>query len=61
MSNATPWINALNAKLLGLAGSHLAKLPQKGLLKNWGQSRSLPPFASKSLHVLAREKGIADE
>ena len=61
LSNATPWINALNAKLLGLAGPHLSKLPQVGLLKHWGQSRALPPFARQSLHALAQEKGIADE
>ncbi len=61
LSNATPWLNALNARLLGLAGPHLSKLPQVGLLKHWGQSRALPPFASKSLHVLAKEKGISDE
>ena len=60
-SNATPWFNALNAKLLGLAGPHLAKLPQVGLLKRWGQSRDLPSFAAKSLHVLTKEKGISDE
>ena len=60
-SNATPWLNALNAKLLGLTGSHWSKLPQVGLLKRWGQSRALPPFASKSLHALAKEKGISDE
>ena len=61
LSNATPWLNALNAKVLGLAGPHLSKLPQVGVLKHWGQTRALPPFARKSLHALVKEKGIADE
>lgn len=60
-SNATPWVNALNAKLLGLLGPQLPKLPGPDIVKKWTQSRALPDFASKSLHVLAKEKGIADE
>ncbi|MER2528547.1 MAG: LutB/LldF family L-lactate oxidation iron-sulfur protein [Candidatus Competibacter denitrificans] len=60
-SNATPWFNALNAKLLGLAGPLLPKLPAVGIVKKWSQSRALPTFATKSLHVLAKEKGIRDE
>ncbi len=60
-SNATPWFNALNAKLLGLAGPLLPKLPAVGIVKKWSQSRALPTFAAKSLHVLAKEKGIRDE
>lgn len=60
-SNATPWINALNAKLLGVIGPQLPKLPAVGIIKQWGQSRALPSFATKSLHVLAKEKGIRDE
>lgn len=61
LSNASPWLNALNAKMLGFAGPHLTKLPAFGILKNWTQSRALPPFAAKSLHTLAKEKGIPHE
>ncbi|MBK8183394.1 MAG: iron-sulfur cluster-binding protein [Candidatus Competibacteraceae bacterium] len=61
LSNAAPWFNALNAKLLGLAGPLLPKLPAIGIVKKWSQVRALPPFAAKSLHVLAKEKGIRDE
>lgn len=61
LSNAAPWLNALNAKLLGLAGPLLPRLPAAGIVKNWTQARALPPFAAKSLHVLAREKGIPHE
>lgn len=60
-SNATPWLNALNAKLLGLLGPQLSKLPGPDIAKKWSQSRALPEFASKSLHVLAKEKGLNDE
>ena len=61
LSNATPWVNALNAKLLGLLGPQLPKLPAPDIVKKWTQSRALPSFATKSLHALAKEKGIADE
>ena len=61
LSNASPWINAVNAKLLGMVGPQLSKLPAVGIVKQWSQSRALPPFAAKSLHVLAKEKGIRDE
>ena len=60
-SNTTPWVNALNAKLLGLLGPQLPKLPGPDIVKKWTQSRALPEFASKSLHVLAKEKGLNDE
>ncbi|MCP5195829.1 MAG: iron-sulfur cluster-binding protein [Gammaproteobacteria bacterium] len=61
LSNATPWVNALNAKLLGLLGPQLPKLPTPDIVKKWSQSRTLPKFASKSLHVLAKEKGLSNE
>ena len=60
-SNATPWVNALNAKLLGLLGPQLSRLPTPDIVKKWTQSRALPEFASKSLQVLAKEKGLNDE
>jgi len=60
-SNTTPWVNALNAKLLGLLGPQLSRLPEPDIVKKWTQSRALPPFAAKSLHALAKEKGITDE
>ena len=60
-SNTTPWLNALSAKLLGLLGPQLSKLPGPDIAKKWTQSRALPEFASKSLHVLAKEKGLNDE
>jgi L-lactate dehydrogenase complex protein LldF len=54
-------MNALNAKVLGLVGPQLPKLTTLQIVKNWTQSRNLPTFATKSLHVLAKEKGIRDE
>ncbi|TVR57399.1 MAG: iron-sulfur cluster-binding protein [Candidatus Competibacteraceae bacterium] len=61
MSNAAPWANALNAKMLAMLGSQLTKLTKVELVKNWSQGRTLPRFAPKSLHVLAKEKGIPHE
>ena len=61
LSNVMPWANALSAKLLGLLSAQLPRLPKVGLLKRWGQSRTLPKFAAKSLHTLAKEKGLRDE
>ena len=61
LNNVMPWANALSAKLLGLVSSQLPNLPKVGVLKHWGQSRTLPKFAAKSLHALAKEKGLRDE
>ena len=61
LTNSAPWANALNAKLLGLLGSQLTKLSKVELVKNWTQARTIPKFANKSLHALAKEKGISHE
>ena len=61
LNNMMPWANALSAKLLGLLSAQLPRLPKVGLLKYWGQSRTLPKFAARSLHALAKEKGLRDE
>jgi len=61
LSNAVPWMNALNAKLLGLVGPQLPKLPAWGIVKRWRQSRALPRFAKQSLHVLARQRRVRNE
>ncbi len=61
LSNATPWINALNAKLLSLLGPQLPKLSALDIVKKWSQSRALPKFARNSLHTLAKAKGLRDE
>ncbi|MBK8752825.1 MAG: hypothetical protein IPL99_14830 [Candidatus Competibacteraceae bacterium] len=51
----------LNARLLGLLGSQLTKLSKVELVKKRTQARTMPKFASKSLHALAKEKGISHE
>lgn len=61
LNNMMPWANALSAKLLGLLSAQLPRLPKVGLLKYWGQSRTLPKFSARSLHALAKEKGLRDE
>jgi L-lactate dehydrogenase complex protein LldF len=55
LANSHPVINRLIFKLAGRIG-HL--LPAIGPLKAWTQVRSRPQFAPKSLHQLAREKGV---
>ena len=52
--NTTPWLNSLNAKILGLLGG---RLPKAGPLKAWTRVRSKPKFAAKSLHQRVREQG----
>jgi L-lactate dehydrogenase complex protein LldF len=53
--NTHPLLNRLGTRLAGRFG-HL--LPALGPLKAWTQVRSRPRFAAKSLHQLAREKGV---
>ena len=53
--NTHPQLNRLGTRLAGRFG-HL--LPALGPLKAWTQVRSRPRFAAKSLHQLAREKGV---
>jgi len=56
--NTTPLFNTLLARTLGLLGT---KTPVVGPLKTWTSVRAKPAFARKSLHQLAKEKGLADE
>jgi L-lactate dehydrogenase complex protein LldF len=51
-------LNRLIVKLTGCVGR---LLPVVGPLKAWTLVRSRPQFASKSLHQLAREKGIPND
>ena len=56
--NTVPILNAVSTKMLGLFG---ANLPNVGPLQQWTSVRTAPKFAKKSLHVLAKEKGLDDE
>jgi L-lactate dehydrogenase complex protein LldF len=56
--NTQPLLNAVGTKMLGILGSYL---PKVGPLKHWTRIRTAPQFARKSLHQLAREKGLDDE
>ncbi len=53
-----PALNALGSRALGLLGSHL---PKTGPLKPWTSVRTVPKLTNKSLHQLAKEKGLDDE
>lgn len=53
-----PSLNAVSTKMLGVMNG---KLPKVGPLKQWTSVRTAPKFAKKSLHQLAKERGIADE
>jgi L-lactate dehydrogenase complex protein LldF len=52
---------ALNRLALKLAGRFGHRLPPVGPLKAWTRVRSRPRFAPKSLHELARKKGIPND
>jgi L-lactate dehydrogenase complex protein LldF len=56
--NTHPALNALGTRTLGLLGAYL---PKAGPLKLWTSVRTAPRFARKSLHQLAKEKGLDDE
>jgi L-lactate dehydrogenase complex protein LldF len=56
--NTHPRVNALSEKMLGIVGDHL---PKVGPLKAWTGIRTTPKFAKKSLHALAKERGLEDE
>ncbi len=56
--NTHPAFNTLSTRMLGLIGVHL---PRVGPLKGWTSVRTSPKFAKKSLHQLAKEKGLSDE
>jgi L-lactate dehydrogenase complex protein LldF len=58
LTNTHPALNRLALKLAGLLGRHL---PPLGPLGAWSRVHSRPRFARKSLHELAREKGIPNE
>ena len=53
-----PTLNKVGMKMLGIAGGYL---PKVGPLKQWTNTRTAPRFAKKSLHQLAKEKGLDDE
>jgi L-lactate dehydrogenase complex protein LldF len=56
--NTVPLLNALSMKMLGMLGSNL---PNVGPLKQWTSVRAAPKFAKKSLHTLAKERGLRNE
>ena len=54
---ASPLVYRVSSRLLGLVGNLLPSwLP---MLKAWTSVRSKPKFAAKSLHQLARERGLS--
>ncbi|MBF0280876.1 MAG: iron-sulfur cluster-binding protein [SAR324 cluster bacterium] len=57
--HASPVLYKTNSGLGNLLNSVMPK--NAGPLKNWSEFREVPQFAAKSLHQLAREKGVADE
>ena len=56
--NTVPVLNTISAKMLGLLNSHV---PKVGPLKEWTSVRTAPKFAKKSLHALAKERGLDNE
>ena len=58
LMNITPALNALGTRMLGMMGS---RLPKAGPLKQWMSVRTKPRFARKSLHRLAKERGLDHE
>jgi L-lactate dehydrogenase complex protein LldF len=56
--NTHPRLNRMVTALLGMAGGYL---PPVGPLEAWTRHRTEPVFASRSLHRLVKEEGIAHE
>jgi L-lactate dehydrogenase complex protein LldF len=56
--NTVPLLREANEKIMGVVGN---KIPPVGPLRAWTRVRTAPRFARKSLHQLAREKGVRDE
>lgn len=56
--NTVPAFNAMSTKMLAIMGD---KMPKVGPLKAWTSVRSTPKFAKKSLHALAKERGLDNE
>jgi L-lactate dehydrogenase complex protein LldF len=56
--NTVPLLREANEKIMGTVGN---KIPSIGPLKAWKSARTAPKFAQKSLHQLAREKGVRNE
>jgi L-lactate dehydrogenase complex protein LldF len=56
--NTHPRLNRLAMSVAAAVGEYL---PAAGPLERWTRCRTEPEFATKSLHRLAREEGIADE
>jgi L-lactate dehydrogenase complex protein LldF len=53
-----PGLNNLGLKMAGMFGP---LLPAVGPLKDWTRVRTKPRFAKKTLHDLAKERGLDDE
>jgi L-lactate dehydrogenase complex protein LldF len=56
--NTVPLLREANDKIMGAVGN---KMPSVGPLRAWKSARTAPKFAKKSLHQLAREKGVRNE
>ncbi|MEE4377442.1 MAG: LutB/LldF family L-lactate oxidation iron-sulfur protein [Candidatus Competibacteraceae bacterium] len=56
--NTSPALNQMSTKMLGMIGAYLPKL---GPLKNWTSVRTMPKFAGKSLHAIAKERGLSND
>ena len=56
--NTVPLLREANEKIMGTIGN---KMPSVGPLRAWKSARTAPKFAKKSLHQLAREKGVRNE
>jgi L-lactate dehydrogenase complex protein LldF len=56
--NTVPLLREANEKIMGAVGN---KMPSVGPLRAWKSARTAPKFAKKSLHQLAREKGVRNE
>jgi L-lactate dehydrogenase complex protein LldF len=48
----------MGARVLSRLGQHL---PMIGPLKEWTRVRTPPPFAPKTLHELAHQRGLDDD
>lgn len=58
LMNTQPWLLSLGTRLLALLNG---RLPKVGPLQAWTHVRSTPRFAPKSLHQLAKERGLDHE
>ena len=56
--NTSPALSRMGARVLSRLGQHL---PMIGPLKEWTRVRTPPPFAPKTLHELAHQRGLDDD